>query len=328
MSIPALVIVFCSYVYFKVDPFEDFGCHKNYSWKYFYQSLGDVSTKKLLNSTVNYNSFVFGSSRTVSFYACYAQSRIKNSKFFHYGNWTESIGGIAAKLILLDSLGYSLDNVFIYIDTDNTFKDDGRCHPDDHYLLTGKNRNAYYYSHFRSFIPPNVKKMKILLGYHIDPESFPNWESDLITNDSKHTCSDSIINNYGVPRFDAEYIAKIDSMKKSGFLYVRSKFQKFKESQISNSETALLMKVKSILDKHKSRYTVIITPLYDQMRFSRFDFDIIKEIFKDRLFDFSGINEFTNNEYNYSDRIHFLPYISKQIIDSACGTYPSSLINN
>jgi len=43
-------------LYINRDVYEDFGHHKNYSWKYNFQGLGDISTKKLLQSSLPYNS--------------------------------------------------------------------------------------------------------------------------------------------------------------------------------------------------------------------------------------------------------------------------------
>src|SRR5688572_29734966 len=121
-------------LYVNQDVYEDFGYHKNYSWKYNFQGLGDIATKKLLQSSLPYNSFIFGSSRSAELYACYLNKKIDNSFFFHYSNWFETIGGIYAKLRLIDSLNYEIDNVVIYVDTDGiTFKGDGRISDAEHY---------------------------------------------------------------------------------------------------------------------------------------------------------------------------------------------------
>ena len=110
--------------------------------------------------------------------------------------------------------------------------------------------------------------------------------------------------------------AKVDSLRMSGFLYTRSKTQQYREKQISESENGMLNELIVILHKHKSRIYAVITPLYDQKKFDPSDMAILKETFGKNLYDFSGINAFTNDEYNYPDRKHFRPYVSKQIIDS------------
>src|ERR1041385_3175954 len=69
LGILVLAVIPPTVLYIKRDVYCDFGNHKNYSWKYNFQGLGDISTKKLVHSTIPYNSFVFGSSRCVELYA-------------------------------------------------------------------------------------------------------------------------------------------------------------------------------------------------------------------------------------------------------------------
>lgn len=288
---------------------------KNYSWKYFFQTLGDISTKHLLNSTVRYNTFIFGSSRTTSVYACYVQRKVKDSRAFHYGNWNESIGGILEKVKLLDSLGYSLDNVIIYVDTDVTFDDDGSAKPYDHYLIAHTSKMRSRIDHFQSFIS-DVQNLLILAGRNPPKDQFPNWHSDPVTNDPNHTCSDSIIGTYGVRELSPADSAKIDSLRTCGFLYARGKTQQYRDKQISASENSMIRELADILDKHRSKYYVVITPLYDQLKFNPEDMSVLQAAFGGNLYDFSGINGITDDEYNYPDRKHFRPVVSKQIIDS------------
>ena len=318
LCIPVFVLGLFTFFYIKRDVYLDFGYHRNYSWKYYYQSLGDISTKKLLHASTNYNSFILGSSRTVSLYACYIQKKIKDARAFHYANWDETVGGMYAKLKLLDARGYRLSSVFIYFDTDYTFAENGQCKDYDHYLLTNENKFAYYINHYLNFLPPQLDndKTNILIGRKVNTAIFPDYESDLITNDSDHECSDSIISNYGKTNFDSVYNKRIDSLKASGFLFKRSREEQFKEKQISIPEQKMLEAIRDILEKHKSRYYIVITPLYDQLKFDKSDMKIIRDLFGKNVYDFSGINSITDNEYNYPDRKHFLPYISKNIIDS------------
>src|SRR6185295_7108130 len=104
-----------------------------------------------------------------------------------------------AKLKLLDSLNYEIDNAVIYLDTDDvTFKDDGSISDTEHYLLTNQSRAHDYFTHYKMFFSSlTVDKLKILLGMKVSGMVFPNWESDLKTNDHRHICSDRILEGYG-----------------------------------------------------------------------------------------------------------------------------------
>ncbi|HEU4554910.1 MAG TPA: hypothetical protein VFS25_18820 [Chitinophaga sp.] len=317
--IPVLLMAVPSYLYLKRDVYQDFGRHKNYSWTYSFQQLGDIGTKKLLgNAAYKYNSFIFGSSRTTGIYACYLQQKIPNARFFHYANWNESIGGIYEKLKLLDSLHYEINNVVIYVDTDFTFDGDGKCHSSDHYLLTGNSEKEYMLSHYRSFFTSfNMDKLRILCGRHVSGGMFPNWQSDVITNDCNHNCADTtVLADYGHVQHDEQLRHKIDSLKKAGILYARSAALTFKEKQISAGEEQMLLGIKRIFDKHATNYYVIITPLYDQKKFNPADQQLLTRCFGPHLYDFSGINRFTADPDNYPDGKHFQPYISKLIMDS------------
>jgi len=319
-SIPLLILlIIVTILYIKRDIYQDFAPFQNDKMRYRPHRLGDISTKKLLVSTTQYNSFILGSSRSVSLYACYMQQKIKNSSFFQYGNWIETIGGIDARLKLIDSLGYEIDNVVIYFDTDHTFFEEGKCKRGDHYLLTNTNKYLYYFFHFKNFMPPqlNLEKIKILLNYKSDYFFRPNSELDFLTNDQGHICSDSILAKYGNSKLDSSQIKEIDALVESGFFYEREKTTQYKEIQISDSEKNILLDIKAIFQKHKTNYYIIISPLYDQLKFNIEDMNTIQEIFGNRVYDFSGINSYTNNVYNYiPERNHFRNYISKFMIDS------------
>ncbi|MFU8844590.1 MAG: hypothetical protein ACNA7V_12375 [Bacteroidales bacterium] len=312
-----MIVAIPTFLYIKRDLYYDFGVKDNYSWKYFFQQLGDISTKKLLVSTIDYNGFIFGSSRSTSVYACYLQKKIPDTRFFHYANWNETIGGIERKLLLIDSLGYTIDHVVIYIDTDYSFADNGLVHANDHYLLTSQKRNKYLFSHYKSFFTNmSMDKLKLLLGLKIEGDGFPDWESDLYTNDPNQLCKDSIIARYGDIEDSPAHRNTIDFLKDIGFLYERPGHQLYLPSQISDLEKSVLYNIKSLFEKHNTNFYVILTPLYDQLKFSMADQKILEDCFGDNLYDFSGINDITNNIYNYPDRKHFQRYISKFILDS------------
>ncbi|MFB9054506.1 hypothetical protein ACFFVB_15560 [Formosa undariae] len=304
--------------YINADPYFDFFKKNNYSWIYRFQMLGDLSTKKLIHSDSDYNSFIFGSSRTTGVYGCYLEQKIPDSEFYHFANWSESIGGIYKKIKLIDSLGYSLDNTIIYLDTDYTFEGDGKEHEYDHYLITGENRFSYLHNHFKTYYENfSLDKFDILLGNSISGENFPNRDSDPVTNDAYHRCNDiTVIKNYAKVKKDIPYLKKMDSLIESGFMYKREAVQKQQIPQISTIEKKYLEKIAELFKKHNTNYYIVVTPLYDQYKFHKDDLTILNTIFPDRVFDFSGINSFTIDPYNFPDRKHFQPYISKKILDS------------
>ncbi len=323
---PALLVTIVVALYLRKDVYMDFGPYPNYSWKYYFQQLDDLSTKKYLQSEKNYNSFILGSSRSVGVYGCYLQTKIPNSRFFHYGSWSESIGAIHQKLWFLDSTGVDIQNVVLYIDTDNTFHKDGASFS-QHFVFTGGNETMYRLKHMKTFLlAKEPEYMKILMGMDVHGEIFPNWKSDVTTNDCQHKCSSEVISAYGFRNQSHQDSVKIDSLIKVDFLYSRKTAQQYSADQISGIEEIKLGAISKILKKHHTNFYVVITPLYDQIRFSSRDMNILNQYFGNRVFDFSGINSFTNNPYNFPDRKHFLPVISKTMLDSVLTlTNPSGI---
>jgi hypothetical protein len=323
---PFILVAVVVGLYFSKDVYLDFGPYPNYSWKYYFQQLDDLSTKKYLQYDKKYDSFIFGSSRTVGVYGCYLQTKLPDSRFFHYGSWSEPMGAIHQKLKYLDSTGVDIRNVVLYIDTDNTFHQDGASFS-QHFIFTGESETMYRLKHMKTFLlAKDPDYMKILLGIDVHGEIFPNWESDRITNDCQHQCSTSVISKYGFLNQSHRDSVKIDSLINVGFLYQRKTEQQYSADQISGVEENKLAAISKILKKHHTNFYVVITPLYDQIRFSSRDMNILNQYFGNRIFDFSGINSFTNNPYNFPDRKHFLPVISKTILDSVLTlTNPSGI---
>jgi hypothetical protein len=312
-----ILVIIALYFYVKTDVYDDFGSNKTLAWNYNFQQLNDISTKKLLTTNQTYNSFVFGSSRSCSVYGCYLQTKLPSSKFFHYANWNETIGGILAKLQYLDAKGYDLKNIMVYIDTDYTFDGEGKLSPMDHYLITKESKFKYYYDHLISFFSNfDADKLKILVGKGEQTGSFVNRKLDQVTNDFNHECSADEIRKYQYVQSDEEFKQRMDSLKKSGFMYERHKAQQYKSPQISEEEEVMIEQIATLLEKHHSKYFVVLTPLYDQQKLNNRDFGILKKYFKNNIYDFSGKNKYTEDYYNYPDRIHFQNYISKEIIDS------------
>lgn len=215
-------------------------------------------------------------------------------------------------------MGYKIDNVVIYLDTDYSFDGKGGCLTSDHYLVKKSGKYEYLKSHFMSFYHNmTFDKIRILSGLEISGEIFPNWNSDLTTNDPNHNCNNpSILLNYSKIDKSEKLMEKINSLRSTGSFFNRSLSQVYKDDQISAEEENSLIQIEKLFRKHATNYFVVITPLYDQLKFSKNDNEILTKIFGNRLFDFSGINEYTKNEYNYPDRIHFQSYVSKCIIDS------------
>ena len=77
----------------------------------------------------------------------------------------------------------------------------------------------------------------------------------------------------------------------------------------------MLQEIFDIFTKHKTNYKVIINPLYDQVKFNNQDLNYLIQLFgKDKVFDFSGVNKFTNDYKNYYETEHYRPTVANEVM--------------
>ena len=75
----------------------------------------------------------------------------------------------------------------------------------------------------------------------------------------------------------------------------------------------MLKEIKKIFEKHNTKYKVIISPLYNQTKLSIQDLATLKSIFQNDLYDYSGVNSFTQNIHNYYEKDHFRTLVGDSI---------------
>ncbi len=85
--------------------------------------------------------------------------------------------------------------------------------------------------------------------------------------------------------------------------------------QINSTHLFMLMEIKRILEKSRANYKVVISPLYDQVKFNRHDWSTLNKVFGDHLYDFAGSNSFTNNMYNFYESSHYRPVVGDSIMN-------------
>jgi hypothetical protein len=77
----------------------------------------------------------------------------------------------------------------------------------------------------------------------------------------------------------------------------------------------MLKEIKEILVKHHTRYKIILSPIYDEMKFSQEDLRVLKAIFGDHVYDFTGENAITRSKYNWYETKHFRTFIGDSILN-------------
>ena len=316
ISFIPLVLIFCMYLY--TDPYNDLPINYNRNIKYIFHSLSDFTTKKLISNSSKKNSFILGSSKSLTFTAKRCHKVIfkknKNVNPFHYAQWGESIGGVYNKLIFLNYQKHKLNYIFIFIDPNLTFRKNGLVHDFDHYLISGISQPVYYLKHVKEFFnPKNIyfrENMKILFHKKVKLEYQFNFYTDKNYNDLHY------FKNRKKSIIQKKYI---DSIKRysQAYLFKSVGKQMYFTKQISKIEKSILLKIKNILVKNESKYTLVITPTLNGVQLHKADFQILTKVFgKSNILNASGNNLFTYKNILFNDSIHYNGFINEVIMDS------------
>lgn len=317
LSIPIAISVV---LYLIIDPFkviykysEQINSTKNYQLA----SNRDFQSSQLFlwnYKKYDYNSFIFGNSRSF-FYQVKTWNNFVHDNCFHFNASSESIYGINCKLKYLDENNVSINNALIVIDSSaiNKTKNSTNHLFIKHPLFSKQSFIIFHLAMFKAFFPKAIfaftdlyitdKKKAYMKKFGIMDNV---WKHDMISNQLEYYAYDQQIKNNPV-----SYYA--DKLK---LFYKRDTIQTFSKPAIYKPQKELLMSIQSILKKHKTNYKIIISPLYNQIKLNPKDLDYLKSLFgTENVFDFSGINSFTNDYRNYYEASHYRPPVCDSILN-------------
>lgn len=312
LSSPFLFIAIC---YLITDPYKKIWSYDYYLFDYMMLGRGDVSTRVYLKNKdkYRYNSFIFGSSRSCAHTSKEWKKYLSpNDHPYSYGSFNEPLLGIYRKLALIDSLNGEIKNAFIIIDLDRTFIESGIHYLNyDHYLISGLSRYEYYSSDFLTYL-----NSPLLLVKSIDYKLFHkqrNYMKGFVG--MKKEDWDPITNDWYPDEDEKVLDTSTYYGKHMRVFYQRPCVQQYAKKQIDVFQKNILLKMAVIFNKHHTNYKFIIAPLYDQLKIDTMDLKFMQSVFKKEcIYDYSGINDITNNIYNFSnDSVHYRPLVGKRI---------------
>ena len=103
--------------------------------------------------------------------------------------------------------------------------------------------------------------------------------------------------------------------------YARPATSVVSPSIINEPQKTLLREISWTLNSQKTNFRIVISPLYDQKQFNPTDLAYMKGLFgENRVYDFSGINDITNDKFNYYETSHYRPHIARKIMALIYGT--------
>lgn len=318
-------IVISAGLYFYFDPFKVL-----YDYDAFYEndakamiSLNQdyVSTTTFIknNKELKYNSFIFGNSRSIYYeIADWKKHLDSNASCFHFDASGESIYAIDKKIQFIAKQGNSIDNVLLILDHAVLIQDV----VDPHHLFNispalvdNSNYFEFHKGFFKAFLSP--KFIYAVLDFKISNEVKNYMKNDFLLDDIPRKYNNKT-NEIRFSHFE-NLIAKGEfySPKRLSVFYERDTIkQSFSKAMIKDSQKEMLSNISSILKKKNTKVKIIINPLYDQLKLNREDLKYLNNLFgSDNVFDFSGINKFTNDYKNYYEKSHYRPHVSREIMN-------------
>jgi hypothetical protein len=97
--------------------------------------------------------------------------------------------------------------------------------------------------------------------------------------------------------------------------YKRSNIPLFDYPKIKSKQLKLLDEMRNTLQKQNTNIKIVISPLYNQKIFNQNDKKILISYFgKENVYDFSGVNKYTECIGNYYESSHYKPNVANEIL--------------
>ncbi len=268
-----------------------------------------LSTELYLHNrdSIHYNSFIFASSRGCGFNTYQWKQYIgESAQPFLFQGWSETLTGEYLKLKFLDESGVQIKNAILMFDIPGSFGKQQLSHEAldmKHYMFTGGNKFTYNAWQFFNFLQK--------------PSS---WMKSIATRNAKIPyCADRISNDWDDKnRYDYKELPAQDSLKSCSETTRKSLYAKINGKTIKDVKISapiinkcmknMLIDIKTLLDKQHTNYAIVLSPAicYTNSSINPIDLHILQQIFgKEKIYNYTGVNEYTIDVNNFSDPGHF-----------------------
>ncbi|MFN3998540.1 hypothetical protein [Algoriphagus sp.] len=315
-TLPFIVLIIG---YIILDPFRVVWKYDNYSNLHIIPNRDYVTTEMYLKNRKNedYNSFIFGSSRTLAFNPDSWKKYIGHeARPFIFDASGETIFGIYKKIVFLDNLNSKLENVLIVVCPDLTFQT--TVNSPGHLFIkhpstSGESWITFHLTFLKSYFNTYFLRAyyeytftKNIRPFMFDYIEFRNIYFHPITNSMTIEDKELEINLNPEKYYD----------EREGVFWKRPEKQQEYDEFIGVTQEKMLKEIYRILNSKNSEYKIIISPLYEQKEINEKDLYKLEEIFgKDKIFNFSGINDITLKSINYYESSHYRPSVGDSIIN-------------
>lgn len=314
-SLPVLLLLLSYLVY---DPFRVLYAYPNYERNCFVALDRDfVGAEVYMHQRAqqHYNAFIFGNSRSLSFLCKDWKPYIGNAAPFHYDASGENLKALRDKVLFIDAEHGRLDHALLVLDDlvlGNTTAIAGPF-SQPHPRVSKTSWISFHLTLFTSYLSEFyfVK----YLEYYYTHKYRPYMKGVVETRPIDY---DSISNDFYLKVYDEQLEHDPQSYIQAHLEYYTPRDTNtvtFTNSVIGDEQLKMLKEIKAVFDKQHTDYKIVLSPAYDMKYFNRKDLALLYAVFgRDKVFDFSGKNEYTRDIRNYYESIHYRPKVARDIL--------------
>lgn len=315
MVLPFIVVVLIVAGFFIFDPMRILYSYDSYSHSNANRDFYELEMFKKNYPRYHYDSFIFGSSRTLAYNpSSWVNFLPEGSSPYMMDGFGEEIYGIYHKVKYLDSIDIKIKNALIILDPGGMFNMDGSHSENFQFLKHPEIDNSswvdFYQKHFFSYLAANyIATYYLNKFFGIKNKYIYTYQGNI------RATVDSVTNE--LRREDLECKIKSDKFYYNDpiFDYMISDTVVYIEPKINDLHRKWLGEINAIFIKHNTDFKIIIGPMYFKTKFSKKDSQILVDTFgKDRVYDFSGVNDFTTKKSNYYETSHYRPLVGDSIM--------------
>jgi hypothetical protein len=325
LGLPLLV---CLGVIVLDDPFKVIWPHEfgdYYNDQPFELNRDYVSTELLLKHyrQEGYDTFIFGSSRSFSYHCDELLRLLPDSHPFHYPAASENLYGVYRKVKFLDRLGVPLRRVLLVLDywalSDVTSRQDHlhMLHP----AVSGEGR-----LHFQAaFLKACFSDLFIVkyIDYRLFGRIRPYMRGMFMIYPGQFRIEPAA-NDFFFEAYERALASDPGGYYRTHkHLFPRGRPPLVSDPAIKAVQRRYLEEMQAVFARHGTDCRIVINPQYDYPALNGRDLQALQEIFgRDRVFDYSGVNRFTENQSNFYDFAHYRPFVANAILREVYGRPP------
>lgn len=266
--------------------------------------------------SLQYNSFIEGSSRSDFYYVDEWKKYLEDDAVcFHFNQSGDNLQGTLERVRYLYKRFEHIDNILFIMDCEylkEMTHHRGHLFRNPWQVTDEWDFFSFHWEFFRAFF--TIEYQRKMLGLTQEKNELPRhydsrWNEDYKDGAEMMLKSGQYEDYYS--RFDKNYA-----------LYPRDSIEKVTEPVILQQQLDALQELKLLMAIGNTDYRIVISPLYNQEKLNPEDLFVLKSIFgEDKVFDFSGINEYTSDPYNYYEVSYYRPQLCNRILKVIYDTF-------